>query len=164
MDFLKKWLFKFPLAGLRQTETKEYEVQKVQKEVKVCWEELTWRKVGLQIILCLSTAMAMMVSEDMKMAKQGNTFTSLQEWDFLWNQFIKKNVGWRMLRAWEVLVWVPAGQERGGGEGPVVPESVQSCAGQSQGGNQVTGGQVEDQDVPVKSLSLSYYMRGNQQL
>lgn len=77
MDFLKKWLFKFPLAGLRQTETKEYEVQKVQKEVKVCWEELTWRKVGLQIILCLSTAMARMVKLDMKTARQGNTFTNL---------------------------------------------------------------------------------------
>ena len=39
--------------------------------------ELTWRYVGLQIILWRSTAMARMVKDDIKTARHGTTFTNL---------------------------------------------------------------------------------------
>ena len=46
-----------------------------------------------------------------------------------------------------MLLTIPAGQERVRGDERVVPESVHGRGGESEGGEEVAGGQEEDQDV-----------------
>ena len=46
-----------------------------------------------------------------------------------------------------MLLTIPAGQERVRGDVRVVPESVHGRGGESEGGEEVAGGQEEDQDV-----------------
>lgn len=95
-----------------------------------------------------------MVKEDMKTAKQGNTFTSLQlRRTIYFLEIICEDLcsifsGRReALDNGESERTTPAGQERVRGDGRVVPESVHGRGGESEGGEKVAGGQEEDQDV-----------------
>ena len=101
----------------------------------------TWEKVGLQMTRCLSTAMAMMVSEDMYTDTQGRHFTSLQHdtWQMTWQMTHD---------ACHMTHDAPAEEEVLVSKGPVEPEWVHGGERHGEGGQQVGQRQVRHQDVP----------------